>query len=418
MASSDVFRKVALERMSSPEQLDQILRVTTPKGWLALLAILALLSSAVVWGFKGQLTTKVFGEGVLIRSGGVQNIVPLGVGQVLDIRVKVGDHVSIGQVIGTVAQPAILERIRIAKSQLADSVRQKEEVFKVRSDRARLQLDYLKRERFNIEREIQELQQQAKIVQSQITVDEELLTKGLVTKLQVYTTRQQLVSVQGNISSKQARITQLDAASFQAENENLETNLQDENKIADLKREIGILERQLDAESKVISPYAGSVLEVKVSPGSVVQVGTPILSLHPDVEHLEVLVYVPAAKAKDVRPGMLAEISPSTVKREEYGFIRGKVSFVSEYPATEEALMRIYQNAPLVRSLGAGGPITQVHLDMEVDPNTPSGYRWSSPLGAPLKLSDGTFCIGEIITREQKPISMILPLIKERLGMR
>ncbi len=34
-----IFRKVALERLSSPEQLDQLLQVTDPKGWLALGAL-------------------------------------------------------------------------------------------------------------------------------------------------------------------------------------------------------------------------------------------------------------------------------------------------------------------------------------------------------------------------------------------
>ncbi len=418
MDSTKVFRKVALERMSSPEQLDQLLRVTTPKSWFALVALIALLSMAAAWGYLGQLTTKVIGEGVLIRSGGVQSVVPLGAGQVLDIKVRVGDHISAGQAIGTVAQPSLLERIRNVKGQLADALKQKDEVFKVRSNRIRLQLEFLKRQRANLEREIRELQEEAKIVEQQIPVDEELLAKGLVTKQQVYLTRQKLVGIQGSISSRQAQITQLDSAEFQTENESLEANLQNKNKITDLKREVEILEMQLETESKVVSPYAGQVLEVKVSPGSIVQVGTSIISLHPDVENLEALVYVPAAKAKEVYPGMEAEISPSTVKREEYGFIRGKVAFVSDYPVTEAALMRIFENAPLVRSLSAGGPVTEIRVNMEVDPSTRTGYRWSSRQGAPVKLSGGTICMGEIVTRKQKPISMVFPYVKEKIGAR
>lgn len=41
-----IFRETALERLSSPEQLDQLLQVTTPKGWFALIALLALLALA------------------------------------------------------------------------------------------------------------------------------------------------------------------------------------------------------------------------------------------------------------------------------------------------------------------------------------------------------------------------------------
>ena len=65
---------------------------------------------------------------------------------------------------------------------------------------------------------------------------------------------------------------------------------------------------------------------------------------------------MPADQAKDLRAGMDAEILPTTVRREEYGFIRGKVTFVSDYPATEAATMRVFENAPLVQALSSRGP--------------------------------------------------------------
>jgi HlyD family secretion protein len=418
MDSTRLFRKVALDRLSSPEQLDQLLRVTTPKSWLALVALIALVCVAVVWGYVGQVTTKVSGEGVLIRSGGVQSVSALGAGRVIDLKVKVGDHIAVNQVIGSVAQPSLLERIRVAKGQLADAIQQKDDVLKMRTDRIRLELAFLKRHRTNLEREIEELQREAKLVEEQIPVDEELLAKGLTTKQQTYLTKQKLVSIQGSMAAKRAEISQLDASEFQTENENMEANIQFQNKIMDLRREVEVLEKELENQSTLSTPYAGQVLEMKVSPGSLVQLGTPILSLHPDIEKLEAMIYVPAEKAKEIRPGMEAEISPTTVRREEFGFIRGKVSFVFDYPATEAALMRVFENAPLVRSLSSGGPVTEVRVEMETDPSTPTGYRWSSSHGAPIKLSGGTIFLGEIVTRTQRPVSLVFPYVKEKLGLR
>ena len=386
MDAANTFRKVALERMSSPEQLDQLLRVTTPKSWLALLSLIALLTVAVAWGYWGELTTRVGGQGVLIRAGGVQNVVPLGAGQVVEVKVRVGDHIAVGQVIGTVAQPSILERIRVVKSQLAEATRQKNEMSKVRSGRSQLQLEFLKLERANVQQEIDGLLAQIKAIQEQIPVDEELLAKGLITKQQVSLTRAKLEETQAAVSARRARLVQLNGTEFQTGTENLEANLSQENRIADLTREMEVLENQLEGETTVVSPYAGQVLEIKVSEGSLVQVGTPIISLHPDVEKLEAVLYVPAERAKELRPGMEAEILPTTVRREEYGFIRGKVVFVSDYPATEAAFMRLFENAPLVRSLSGGGPVTEVRVDMATDAATPSGYRWSSRLGAPVTL--------------------------------
>ena len=62
-----IFRKVALERLSSPEQLDQLMQVTSPKGWIALLSICGLLAVVVVWGFVGTIPTTASGDGILIR---------------------------------------------------------------------------------------------------------------------------------------------------------------------------------------------------------------------------------------------------------------------------------------------------------------------------------------------------------------
>jgi len=418
MDASNLFRKVAIERMSSPEQLDQLLRVTTPKTWLALISLVAILGAAVSWGYVGELTTKVSGDGVLIRSGGVQSVSPLGAGQVVDLKVRAGDHISVGQAIATVAPPALLDKIKVTQGQIADAEKQRDNLFKVRADHTSLQLAFLKNQRDNLGREIQALGQEAKTVEDQIATDEELLTKGLVTKQRLYLTKQKLVSIQGNIASKRAEITQLDSAEFQAKNESLEPDLQLQNRITDLKRELQVLEKQLETQSMVISPYSGQVLELKVSPGSLVQGGEAIISLHPDFEKLEALVCIPSAKAREVRPGMEAEISPSAVKREEYGFIRGRVLSVSDNPATEAALMRLFENGSLVKSLESAGPVTEIRVAMETDARTPSGFRWSFPQGAPVKLSGGTICAGEIVTRKQKPISLVFPFVKETLGIR
>lgn len=417
MDASKIFRKVALDRMSSPEHLDQLLRVTTPKTWLALLALIVFLGAAVAWGYFGELTIRVSGPGVLIRSGGVRNVVPLGAGQVLDLAVGVGDLVQVGQIVATVAQPALVEQIRIARSRLSETRAQRDEMLTVRQNRGRLQLEALRRERANTESEIEGLLEEARAIREQIPVDEELLSKGLITKSQVSDTRARLENTQATVSARRARLAQLDATEFETGTASIEANLVLQNQVAALEREIGVLEAQLQSESRVVSPYAGQVLEIRVSPGGLVAVGTPIISLQPDVDTLEAVLYVPADRAKDLHPGMDVEILPTTVRREEYGFIRGTVTFVSDYPATEAATMRVFENAPLVQALSARGPVTEVRVDLATDAATPSGYRWSSPRGAPVTLSGGTLCVGDIVTRRQRPINLVVPELKAALGV-
>ena len=46
---SNIFRKVSLERLASPEQLDQLMRVTDARGWVALAGLGLILLTAVGW---------------------------------------------------------------------------------------------------------------------------------------------------------------------------------------------------------------------------------------------------------------------------------------------------------------------------------------------------------------------------------
>ncbi len=54
---SQLFREKSLERVSSPEQLNDYIRVTNPSVWIALLAVIFLLIGICVWGVFGRLDT-------------------------------------------------------------------------------------------------------------------------------------------------------------------------------------------------------------------------------------------------------------------------------------------------------------------------------------------------------------------------
>ena len=57
--ANTVFRQKSMERVSSPEQLNDYIRVTNPGVWLTLAAVVILLAGFIVWGVAGSLETKV-----------------------------------------------------------------------------------------------------------------------------------------------------------------------------------------------------------------------------------------------------------------------------------------------------------------------------------------------------------------------
>lgn len=94
-----LFRSKALSRLSSPEQLDKLMRVTSPRSWLAFFGLGAVIVAAIAWGFVGDVPNTVSGQAVLIHQGGTEDIVAMSTGQVVKVTVNPGDTVAQGQVI-------------------------------------------------------------------------------------------------------------------------------------------------------------------------------------------------------------------------------------------------------------------------------------------------------------------------------
>lgn len=64
-----IFRKSALERLAVPEDLDELMQVTTPRAWLAILGFGLLLLAGVVWSALTSLDTTVHAQGVVASPG-------------------------------------------------------------------------------------------------------------------------------------------------------------------------------------------------------------------------------------------------------------------------------------------------------------------------------------------------------------
>ena len=69
MESRQIFREKSIERVTSPEQLDDYIKVTTPSVCLILSATIALLAGMIIWG--------VFGKIEVNTPNGVEIVAPI-----------------------------------------------------------------------------------------------------------------------------------------------------------------------------------------------------------------------------------------------------------------------------------------------------------------------------------------------------
>lgn len=411
-----VFRKVSLERLSSPEQLDQLLQVTRPSGWLALGSLAALLAAALAWGFLGTIPTEARGGGMLLRRGGVSDLVSAASGQVEEILVAVGDRVEKGQVVAKIRQDGLLRQLEEATARREAVARGYDDLLRFAEEQRRLSAQNLIQQRANLERSIATLKREASLLEERIAAQRELLADGLITRQTLLATEQELNQARDQLAAQRLELDGLELARLE-EAQSLEQRIETRRgELRDLDLEIREIRGTIEENVNVVSSETGRVLELAVDGGDVVDPGTVILTMEVISEELVAVLYVPASEGKKVVPGMEVKLSPATVKREEHGFMVGTVRWVAEYPSTSRGMVRLLGNQEMVERLLDAGPPIQVDVALAQDPATPTGYRWSSSTGPELEITSGTPAEGRIILEEDRPISLLLPKVRSALG--
>lgn len=98
---ADLYRKSSLERLSNPEQLDKVLKVTSPMSWLALMGITLIIVVTVIWSFVGTIPETVTAKGIVSSVVGSNSIYTQDAGTVVSLRVRAGDEVHLGDPVMT-----------------------------------------------------------------------------------------------------------------------------------------------------------------------------------------------------------------------------------------------------------------------------------------------------------------------------
>ncbi len=63
-----IFREKSIERISSPERIDEYMKITSVSMWLALAFILLLILAGIIWGFTGRIEDSITDETGMITT--------------------------------------------------------------------------------------------------------------------------------------------------------------------------------------------------------------------------------------------------------------------------------------------------------------------------------------------------------------
>jgi len=417
-----LFREEALERLKSPEQLDQRISLIPPGMRLMVVSAGAIIAAALVWAVFGSVPERALGQGVLLsdREGNfsVSTVSP---GLVLDVVVKPGDHVQAGAEIASIEQRLLSAEIQHAIAEVgrleanlaklkeanATQIRHGEEMAtrQMAAVDGQMAANTVRRDRL------------AKLVEGY----EQLRSKGMMAQAEVIARQEQYDQTTLDLANGSAKKVEIEA-SLQKKRDDLEDVERQKQAEIDLKKsQLEELRVKMAVGSIVRAPIAGVIQEVRIGRGDVTTSGEVIATIGPNLsgnaDANEMLVLLSGPRRKRVAVGMEARVVPDGTKREEYGSMRGRVTYVSAAEVSNDHVEQILHNAQLTKRLIGDGSALIAHVELVRSKTNPSGFAWWSGSGPPYRITPGSVASLDIIIGQVRPISLVLPALRKLLSV-
>ena len=419
------------------EQLDTLVRVTTIQAWISLGTLFAVCAGAVLFAFLYRVPKKVVGEGILlIKRDRLSQVRALGTGRLVSLDVTLAD-IETNKTIGEIYQQDLKDTISETTARLEQLRDENEQLIRFETDERTVQGQAIKRLRDAISRTIDNSKEGLRIAVRIVEGSERLrhqpaqqsrLPQRLATEVHDSERYQYWVFQARGARSHTADVGERAAtrpASAAARDQQAGDKLRLDGE-------------KLDRTSRIVSHTQGTVTQILTAADEYVREGGPVVLLSSPKETIpgpdfvgpyECIVFVPAGEGKKIDVNNFVEVMPATIKREEHGFIHGKVVDVSELPATRLAMEAALQHPDLVETFlkrYSPGVLLRVHVKLEPRPGTDSReldqedlnrFRWSSSSGTTQKLKTGTLCEAAIVVEKQRLITLVVPWVKKLMDL-
>ena len=110
-------------------------------------------------------------------------------------------------------------------------------------------------------------------------------------------------------------------------------------------------------------------------------------------QHTRLIAYADNEAQRHLQIGMEAQVWPANEKRDEIGYVRGRITQVVRYPAAaDEVRQTLKSNILAKRLLEQGDVVYEVRIDLLPSPEDPTRYDWSFGEPADVSMGIGTYC--------------------------
>jgi HlyD family secretion protein len=417
--SQRMFRNAALERLNSPEQLDQRIGLIPPAMRLLAASAALIIGAALVWGVFGTVPTRTLGHGVLLADkAGNLAVSAVSAGLVLKVFVKPGDHVVAGEEIAKIEQKVLGTQITNGMAQVARLAANLAKLKAANAAQIRQNEETAARQQAAIEGQMAANEIRRDRLRQLVTGYESLHAKGMMSETEVIAKQEQYDQTTLELANGRAKKVEIEATLQKKRDDLADVERQKQAEI-DLKQaEVDEQRVQMAVGSIDRAPIAGVIQEVRVGQGDVTAMGDVLVTIgSAGSDPVEMLVLLSGERRKRVAVGMDAYVMPDGTKREEYGSMRGRVISVSGSEMSNEHIEQILQNAQLTKRLIGDGSALIARVELFPSKTNPSGYAWWSGTGPSYPITAGSVASVDIIIDEVRPIELIIPALRKLLGI-
>lgn len=412
------YRQVALDKAASPDELDRLPRLISPKMMIAVIVIVLLVLGTVIWGFMGRIPVKVDAMGTFLTLSGLQPVESLYSGELQEILVREGVEIVVDQIVAILRHTDLEEQINEDRETIENLIEQYEDKKRFGEENLRIHEQKILLDRLNYEMELEINKRHLVWLEEKRDNQEALWKRGLDIKGAYIAAK---VDYENALNKNQ----QIRASLKQLNVETILKTTQLQQELNDLQRSIKtqrLLQREnqekLWRQRTIRSQINGRVINISVETGHMVNPGDEILRVERKDELGDELIcklYAEPNYGSKIRPGMDVSITPFSVETGAYGNVRGFVSNVSTYTVNKDSMLRLLQNEMLVQNLSAKGAPYVVTVCLLPDPSTVSGLKWSTQKGAPVKIKAGTLCSANVVIENKSPGEFVMPFVRKKI---